>query len=442
MKKGFTLIELLVVIILLGLLMTFAYPNVLSVYNNVKHKTMILQENTVRQRAQMYVSDCYDTETKMGLTGCANTNITADQGYVYLSDLINDEYMEEVSYNGESCTGYIDYRTSEYTVCLRCGDQANPSYTTDNLSCTFDHSDSSYASLPYTGTGYYAFNVSGTSGNGVNVTPSSGPAGYYKIELWGASGSTLSNATSYGAYTSGVIKLKEGDTLYIYVGGAGGERTNSTSYNGGVSSMDGYPGGGATDVRLSAGDWNSASSLASRIMVAAGGGGGVNGKAGGGLIGWPNEAVEISGGKQIGGGTSNVTGLSGGFGLGGLGCGGGSGYYGGAGGETCEQGGAGGSSFISGHTGCVSIEEGSASTPKTGCVNTQNGTAMMTTSCSIHYSNKTFTNTIMIDGNGYPWTYTKSSSTTKMPSTEYGKFFGSGRGNLGNGFARISYVGA
>ena len=45
----------------------------------------------------------------------------------------------------------------------------------------------------------------------------------------------------------------------------------------------------------------------------------------------------------------------------------------------------------------------------------------------------------MIDGRGYSWTTTVSSSSTGMPN-----YSGSGTmtGNLGNGYARITYLGA
>ena len=80
-----------------------------------------------------------------------------------------------------------------------------------------------------------------------------GEDGWYRIELWGTQGG---GDGGYGAYTSGIIKLKEGDTLYFYVG----------------KYQDASSSGRETDVRLQSGDYNDASSLLTRIMVAAGGG--------------------------------------------------------------------------------------------------------------------------------------------------------------------------
>ena len=92
-----------------------------------------------------------------------------------------------------------------------------------------------------------------------------GQAGWYRIELWGAQGD--GEHGGLGAYTSGIIKLEEGDVLYFVIG-----------KNGTVGK-----GGGATDVRIEHTD--STSSSETRIMVAAGGGT-QPGAAGGTLVGY------------------------------------------------------------------------------------------------------------------------------------------------------------
>ena len=156
------------------------------------------------------------------------------------------------------------------------------------------------------------------------ITPCSGN---YKVELWGAQGGSISgvaynsdgsirnNNLTYiggkGAYTAGLINLNKNKILYVYVGGSP-LQINTTlvsdgnhvgGFNGGESITSGQeiygaPGGGATDIRLSNGNWNEFSSLKSRIMVAAGGGGGflsantsnrIPGH-GGGLIGYDANA--------------------------------------------------------------------------------------------------------------------------------------------------------
>ena len=92
--------------------------------------------------------------------------------------------------------------------------------------------------------------------------------GWYKIELWGSKGGSGSN----GAYTSGIIKLKEGEKLYFFVGENGRE----------------------SDVRIVGGDYNDSYSASTRIMVAAGGGTG-NNAPGGTLYGY-NSKMKPKGG--------------------------------------------------------------------------------------------------------------------------------------------------
>ena len=255
--------------------------------------------------------------------------------------------------------------------------------------------------------------------------------GVYKIELWGAQGGTINNSYpgGKGAYTTGELSLVKDDKIYIYVGEQ--PTTNNGGYNGGGTALSEYAGGGgATDVRLSDGAWNSTTGLRSRIMVAAGGSGGFYyaatptlskaGTAGGtinGLEATASGTCVSKGGTQTAGGTcSTSTAVSGKFGIGGNGTGsaatgGGAGYYGGAGryGATTNSSvGGSGSSFISGHSGCNAIK--SDGTPS--------GT-------STHYSNKVFTNTAMIAGNA------------SMPNPR-----GTSNiiGNSGNGYARITLI--
>ena len=288
-------------------------------------------------------------------------------------------------------------------------------------------------------------------------------AGAYKIELWGAQGGGTNGGK--GAYTAGNTNFDTNEVLKIYVGGSGNS-SGAGGYNGGgnagVLAVKNDGGGGSTDVRYDG------TTINSRIMVAGGGGGanangsnakgvGKTGGAAGGLSGYAGTSVvdkmSGSGGTQISGGakgkTARVPGTDGSFYNGGVGGtskdtptisgggGGGGGYYGGGSGEAClgncGGSGGGGSSYISGHTGCVAITSASSVTPKTGCT-----TGTSDNSCSIHYSGKSFTNTVMIDGSGYSWTNAKK-SLQQMPSLSGS--YASGTGNSGNGAARITLTG-
>lgn len=269
-------------------------------------------------------------------------------------------------------------------------------------------------------------------GDGQEYIVPYGKAGWYKIELWGAAGNNVNNTTNggKGAYTSGIIYLEENTHLYFYIGEAGqGSCTPystcmDTPFNGG--GMGGYftnsssltnhrygSGGGATDVRLVSGDWNDATSLNSRIMVAAGGGSTDeinNGSSGGTLIGIAGDteqygAVAGTGGGQTAGGTSSK--YAGSFGIGGEGfipnstracCndafGAGGGYYGGGGGYSGDPShcqtpcvirgySGGGSSYISGYAGVNSITSETDRSPS---------------NQTIHYSGKYFIDGLMVPG--------------------------------------------
>lgn len=225
-----------------------------------------------------------------------------------------------------------------------------------------------------------------------------GQAGWYKIELWGASGgSTDTKSGGKGAYTSGLIYLSENQKLYFFIGGT----TNSTAggaNGGGTGAGTGMGGGGATDVRTLSGDWNNTDSLKTRLMVAAGGGGadGFNGGADGGdagaIIGKPGQSniassnytnagygsqkgpiiisklgnsglvKHCNSGYVTGEEQGNIKKACGKLGIGGYatngeGGGGGSGYFGGGAGSsdnsTVAGSGAGGSSFIAGYSGTL-----------------------------------------------------------------------------------------
>lgn len=111
--------------------------------------------------------------------------------------------------------------------------------------------------------------ITSTSGAQEFIVPY-GKAGWYKIELWGAPAKNI-DATSEasrgrGAYTSGVVYLKENQRLYFHIGSVGGAASDKRN-NGGNANV-----GGATDVRTVGGAWNETTSINSRIMVAGGGG--------------------------------------------------------------------------------------------------------------------------------------------------------------------------
>ena len=176
-----------------------------------------------------------------------------------------------------------------------------------------------------------------------------------------------------GARVRTTLAVIPGQTIYLTVGGKGGDNSGgygsaagAGGYNGGgAGSYGASGGGGASDIRVGG------TNLANRVVVAAGGGGaswgcsGQIGGAGGGLQGLPgisyvmlaantvcNGAVGGGGTQTAGGAGGNGNAYNGGLGVGGTGVtgsgfagGGGGGYYGG--GQGYNQGGGGGSSYAS-----------------------------------------------------------------------------------------------
>ena len=305
----------------------------------------------------------------------------------------------------------------------------------------------------------YAFNYTGSE-----QTFTAPKAGTYKVELWGASGGGAKGGN--GAYTSGMIELAANEKLYLQVGSKGPENdtpTNIGGYNGGGYSGNyetrySYGGGGATDIRITSGTWNNTTSLNSRIMVSAGGAGttkNLTTKAGsaGGLTGYNGTTsvgdynnstyLPIGSNQTSVGFAYGTTARQGAFGYAiqsnsaGYGGGGGSGYYAVATGYGTT--GSGGSSFISGHTGCVAIASESSTAARTTASGGTCTTGSTDNVCSIHYSGKIFTNTVMIDGEGYSWTHVKG-ELTKMPNPN-GGYYADGVGHTGDGFARITFIG-
>lgn len=210
--------------------------------------------------------------------------------------------------------------------------------------------------------------------------------GNYKLEVWGAQGgSSLGIADAiggYGGYSSGVISLNALQNLYVYVGGKGLNGTNDATtkpggYNGGGTKVTpdstyySASGGGATHIALVSGLLSELSERRNDILIVAGGGGGGAGVsanyglggAGGGDSGqrgtnYKNNVGWGAGGTQSEGGCKTnflASGNCGSFGLGnstssGHGGAGGGGFYGGGSSDGSNIGGGGGGSGYIGNS--------------------------------------------------------------------------------------------
>lgn len=246
--------------------------------------------------------------------------------------------------------------------------------------------------------------------------------GKYKLEVWGA-GTNVAK----GGYSIGTVTLDKDDILWVYIGGS---NTNG-GYNGGGANNYAPTGGGATDIRLNSGDWNSTNGLYSRIIVAGGAGshkqssaGGVGGGATGTRGYGPGNGVYLSGGEggyqnKAGAGARGYcnTGKGGTFGAGGAGGIGGSGYCGVAAGN------GGGGWFGGGGGG----DEYSTKTPGAG----GGGSGYVLTATSVKPTGYLATEKYYMSSDQ------SIAGNASMPNPSGGTM----TGRSGDGYARITYIG-
>ena len=410
-----------------------------------------------------------------GYTGTMNKTITASSKftgnvpYLYTTDN-KYYYIAEPAGRTLSTSSIGIKRWDDFTLSPSAGSYLEKTipvaWANDFYNCIWMYSYSgNYQtfSTATTGTGNYQMECWGASG-GMR-------SGY--------SYGGVTKTSGYGGYTKGTIKLIGNSvTLFVYVGGEGdvshynlsktSQSWNNGGWNGGgfsgsntSSSGIDYTagGGGATDIRITRASvtgnvWNDFTSLKSRIMVAGGGGGAVYGTTSGstgsarggnagGLIGEDGEGVDswastsVTGGKQNAPGTNSAPsenyhdpngrfGYASQSGNGGptswsgrrdpewWSGGGGGGWYGGAKGG--GPAGAGGSSYISGHSGCLAINQSSTS---------ETNRSHLSTSVYNNDSNWAFSGTVMKSG---------ASSDMPKPTT------GTGVGWSGNGYAKITFI--
>ena len=268
-NKGFTLIELMAIIVILGILAIIIYSSV-----GVHIASSRIKSYNASTYGLIDVLNRYAIDKKATLTpfsGCSfdfSNETNSCDNLVYNGTLPSDGNVSVDSDGNVNGTIIFD----DYVFKI-INNEVVLSYKVNDLSGTvYDYS--------FTGD-YQVFDVPFD--------------GYYKVELWGASGGASNRNSNTGGYTSGIIGFNKSLNLYIYIGEAG-ELSAGTTFNGGGSpgtglntSGLGYQGGGATDIRLVSGNWDDFDSLKSRIMVAAGAGGsgwiGYSGGMGRGLAG-------------------------------------------------------------------------------------------------------------------------------------------------------------
>lgn len=129
-RKGFTLIELIAVIVILGIILVVAVPNLLSVYDDSKLKTEELFLNNLSKGIDSYVSLNTD---KLNFNFTSFHAIKEEQketvevykATITVQDIINDGLIKEEDYRNagnkdQTCrsSGEIEvYRDSDYVYC-------------------------------------------------------------------------------------------------------------------------------------------------------------------------------------------------------------------------------------------------------------------------------------------------------------------------------------
>lgn len=325
--------------------------------------------------------------------------------------------------------------------CTESNDLSTKTVSTTNVSdkavSQYSKKGNGYAKITYVGkeipvSREYVFDYTGSE-----ETFDVPVEGYYKLEVWGAQGGNGHNAVDsggYGGYSTGIVYFGKNDKLFINVGGVG--TASDGGYNGGGSGTKragtilnaGGGGGGATHIATSTGQLNSLSGNISSILIVAGGGGGGTetgnrrGGSGGGINGNAGQGGEFIGGggtQNSGGAAGDTDSNAGSFGLGGSTAngssssetygvgGGGGGYYGGGasshksgGGESASSSGGGGSGYI--------------------------GNSSLLRKIMYCY-NCTESNDVS----------TKTISTTNVSSQAVSQY-----AKIGNGYAKITYLGA
>ena len=244
-----------------------------------------------------------------------------DKTYVNMASLSStDNYYDSSVESRVLATGSLGPNASiNYSLRLWM-DEATP-MTTDAMNKSFR----SKVVVVATPTQTIDFDYTGTEQ--VFTAPVSGT---YKLETWGAQGGSYEDTYNVGGYSVGVVALKDGDSLFINVGGAGNTSSlekSSGGYNGGGISYGQYghenirffsSGGGATHIATKSGLLSKLENFKENVFIVSGGGGGsfydasklVPGGYGGGYVGGDGAQDNQGWGTYGSGGTQSAGGYS------------------------------------------------------------------------------------------------------------------------------------
>ena len=403
-KKGFTLIELLAVTILLIIVAVITVVNILPTAEKNRLKSFVNEALTISDGAKnLYLDNRlnqdYSTDQFRG-TSFQNRSDGKDKACIAYYSLIPG-YINKLSkkYNGsiEICYGI----NCEYDkkIWLTDGENYLIAKVADGNLSTSDITNDKAAFTNYLTCGQSVSSINPVFDYvflGSERTFQAPVTGNYSLEAWGAQGGECSQRRGgYGGYSYAEVTLQEGDILYINVGGMGDGKdcttiTNSGGYNGGGPGGIGHAGGGgATSIATKSGLINKPVIKDYLYVVAGGGGGGTSaaervGYSGGGFKDGYSSATQTATVYGGGGGTHGT----------------GGGYYGSNQGRNTDYRSAGGSGYIG---------------------NPLNRNAVMY-GYEVPESDETATKTI------------STTNVSEVVTPQYAK--------IGDGFARITYLGS
>lgn len=136
-KKGFTLVEILAVMALLSIILLLTVPNLTSLFKNSAEKTMEVQKKEISNAALLYLEDY--CKNPIGVKVCPlSKNDEKYTGTIALSELENNDYIDDVYYKEAKCNGCINFDNNDIKINLECG---HLEYRTHYYNCANDYTE-------------------------------------------------------------------------------------------------------------------------------------------------------------------------------------------------------------------------------------------------------------------------------------------------------------
>lgn len=111
-KRGFTLVELLAVIIVIGLIATFALPQVLNQFSNQTDELSNQQKELLKESAYVYISEHAGEFTK---NGCITVAALVD------ADALDQAFANQIYPDYENTNDGIIYSYNSNTLQVEIG---------------------------------------------------------------------------------------------------------------------------------------------------------------------------------------------------------------------------------------------------------------------------------------------------------------------------------